>query len=312
MKNVMILSAGVTTGWHLAKVAKQYFPQNICLHLCDTNPQELVAAAVLADHFHQVPYLVDADYKRAICELLREWNIDVIVPLIDQDLFTWAADAPELLALGVRSTAPVRSTVQRLSDKKEMASFLQKNNLPTPRLVKPEEMIPGRLYIEKSEVGCGSQGMKVLTGGKKFEKRPTDILQEKCDGDGREITAEIFNAQGMLRVFCRERVLTKAGVCTKMTPVHIPEIENYIAKLVQLVPCPAAFCAQFMEHRGRWNLIDCNLRLGAGTAMSSAAGFQLTRAFWANICGQPVQEEWLKPDSSVKAVLRVYDEVVVR
>lgn len=312
MQNVMILSAGVTTGWHLAKVAKQYFPQNICLHLCDTNPQELVAAAVLADHFHQVPYLVDADYKRAICELLREWNIDVIVPLIDQDLFTWAADAPELLALGVRSTAPVRSTVQCLSDKKEMASFLQKNDLPTPRLVKPEEMIPGRLYIEKSEVGCGSQGMKVLTGGKEFEKRPTDILQEKCDGDGREITAEIFNAQGMLRVFCRERVLTKAGVCTKMTPVHIPEIENYIAKLVQLVPCPAAFCAQFMEHRGRWNLIDCNLRLGAGTAMSSAAGFQLTRAFWANICGQPVQEEWLKPDPSVKAVLRVYDEVVVR
>lgn len=312
MQNVMILSAGVTTGWHLAKVAKQYFPQNICLHLCDTNPQELVAAAVLADHFHQVPYLVDADYKRAICELLREWNIDVVVPLIDQDLFTWAADAPELLALGVRSTAPVRSTVQCLSDKKEMASFLQKNDLPTPRLVKPEEMIPGRLYIEKSEVGCGSQGMKVLTGGEAFEKRPTDILQEKCDGDGREITAEIFNAQGMLRVFCRERVLTKAGVCTKMTPVHIPEIENYIAKLVQLVPCPAAFCAQFMEHRGRWNLIDCNLRLGAGTAMSSAAGFQLTRAFWANICGQPVQEEWLKPDPSVKAVLRVYDEVVVR
>ena len=46
--------------------------------------------------------------------------------------------------------------------------------------------------------------------------------------------------------------------------------------------------------------------------MASAAGFQLVRAFWANLCGQPVPDEWLQADPTVKTVLRVYQEVVVR
>ena len=47
MQNVLLLSAGVTTGWHLAKVARQYFADDIPLHLCDVNPRELVPAATL-------------------------------------------------------------------------------------------------------------------------------------------------------------------------------------------------------------------------------------------------------------------------
>lgn len=193
-----------------------------------------------------------------------------------------------------------------------MAAFLQAHGLPTPPLVAPEQMEPGRAYIEKREVGCGSVGLRTVIGGEDYTPHPGSILQEKCDGGDTEITAEVFNAQGKLRVFCRERVVTKSGVCTKMRPLHIPEIEDYICTLTGLLPCPATFCAQFMQHRGRWNLIDCNLRIGAGTAMASAAGFQLVRAFWANLCGQPVPDEWLQADPTVKTVLRVYQEVVVR
>lgn len=308
----MLLSAGVTTGWHLAQVAQQYFSQDICLHLCDTNPQELVPAAALTEHFHRVLPLADPGYQQQICDLLQENHIDVIVPLIDQDLFTWAEDAQVLQTLGVRSTAPLRHTAQLLSDKKAMAAFLQEHGLPTPALVRPEEREPNRLYIEKREIGCGSIGMRTVTGDEAYTPHPGSILQEKCDGGDTEITAEIFNAQGKLRVFCRERIATKSGVCTKMRPMHIPEIEAYIRTLTELLSCPAVFNAQFMQHRGRWNLIDCNLRIGAGTSLASAAGFQLVRALWANLCGQEVPDEWLQVDPAVKTVLRVYQEVVIR
>ena len=96
----MLLSAGVTTGWHLAQVVQQQFSGDICLHLCDTNPRELVPAAALGGPFHRVLPLADPGYQQQILTLLKENHIDVIVPLIDQDLFTWAADAPELAALG--------------------------------------------------------------------------------------------------------------------------------------------------------------------------------------------------------------------
>ena len=116
MLNVMLLSAGVTTGWHLVQVVQQQFSGDICLHLCDTNPRELVPAAALGGPFHRVLPLADPGYQQQILTLLKENHIDVIVPLIDQDLFTWAADAPELAALGVRSTAPLRQTAQLLTD----------------------------------------------------------------------------------------------------------------------------------------------------------------------------------------------------
>lgn len=312
MQNVLLLSAGVTTGWHLAKVARQYFADDITLHLCDINPRELVPAATLTGPFYQVPPLADPGYEAAVCRVLDENRIDVIVPLIDQDLFQWAADAPVLTQRGVRSTAPLRHTAELLSDKEQMFRFLQVHNLPTPPLVDPDRTEPGRMYLTKKKIGCGSHGMRAVPGGTPITLEADELLQEKCDGDGREVTAEVFNAQGKLRVFCRERVVTKAGVCTKMVPLHLPEIEDYLAQLVQLLPCPTAFCAQFMQHRGRWNLIDCNLRMGAGTALATAAGFQLVRAFWADLCGQPVEDAWLQPDPSVKAVLRVYEEVVIR
>ena len=312
MVHVLLLSAGVTTGWHLAKVAQTYFAGEITLHLCDTNPRYLVPAAALAGDYHQVPPIADDGYEAAICRILQENNIDVIVPLIDQDLFAWAQDAPALAALGVRSTAPRRETAHLLSDKQQMEHFLRAHGLPTPPLVAPERVEAGRQYVVKKKVGCGSHGIYTVTGGQPVALQPDEVLQEKCDGDGEEVTAEVFNAQGKLRVFCRQRVMTKAGVCTKMVPLHLPQIEAYIAELVRLLPCPAAFCAQFMQHRGQWNLIDCNLRLGAGTALATAAGFQLVRAFWADLCGQTVPDAWLQSDPTVRAVLRVYEEVVVR
>ena len=67
----MLLSAGVTTGWHLAQVAQQAFGDEICLHLCDTNPHELVPAAALGGAFHRVLPLADPAYEQQILDLLR-------------------------------------------------------------------------------------------------------------------------------------------------------------------------------------------------------------------------------------------------
>jgi len=312
MLNVLITAGGVTTVWHMVNIAKKYFSDKICIHLCDTNERELVPAATMADHYYQVPGFKEEEYYSHMLKLLEENHIDVIVPLIDQDLFIWSRDNSDLKRLGVFSTGPYEYSAQTLSDKKQLVEFLERCQLSTPRLVTADEAKPDEMYIIKSQVGCGSNGVICVKGSDVPKNREGIIIQEKCDGLDTEVTAEIFNTKELLRVFCRYRVATKSGVCTKMKPADIPEIQDYIARLVQNIECPEAFCAQFLKHRGKWCLIDCNLRMGAGTALSSAAGFQLVRAFWANLCGDNVQSEWLNADPSVKTVLRVYEEIVVR
>jgi len=310
--NVLIPSGGVTTVWHLVEVAKRYFGDKVCIHLCDINDRSLIPAATIADRFYRVPVLGSEYYYKKMIDLMKEEHIDVIVPLIDQDLFTWNRDNSDLIALGIRSTGPRLKSVQTLSNKRMLTGFLANLGLETPKIVQRNEMMPNQEYIIKSEIGCGSQGVFSMWGGEGNPIPDDAIIQEKCDGAGYEVTAEVFNTDNKFAVFCRHRIAVKSGVCTKMEPVNIPEIRKYIKRVVQNIECPVAFCAQFIQHKGKWCLIDCNLRLGAGTAMSSAAGFQLVRAFWADICGDSVSDEWLEPKPNIKKVLRVYKEIVIQ
>ncbi len=214
MLNVMLLSAGVTTGWHLAQVAQQQFSGiSACTSAIPTRGN-------WSPPPHWAGRSTGAAGRPGVSTTdphsVEENHIDVIVPLIDQDLFTWAADAPELAALGVRSTAPLRQTAQLLTDKKAMAAFCRPTACPrrSSRLNKwsraaPTSKARGRLRVRRTAHGHRRRGL---------HPHPGSILQEKCDGGDTEITAEVFNAQGKLRVFCRERVVTKSGVCTKMRP----------------------------------------------------------------------------------------------
>ena len=61
-----------------------------------------------------------------------------------------------------------------------------------------------------------------------------------------------------------------------------------------------------------WAIIDCNLRIGAGTALSTKIGFQLVRALLTSLLNENVSEDLFKIDNSIKSVLRVYEEIVIK
>lgn len=313
-KRILITAGGTSTAWHMCNIAKRYFDDKIEVHVCDINPREMVASSKIADVFHCVPKILDKDYKSEMLMLLRREKIDYIIPLIDLDLFIFPKDDDDLGKLGICSTGPLRSTVELLSNKYKMAFFLKENAIYTPDIYDIANVCNEKEYVIKPRVGYGSKGIKVI-GGSELRKREINenlIIQDRCNGGKKEITAEVFNAHDMVKVFCRERVETKEGVCTKMRVVNEPEIVGQIRKLVCLLDMPSAFCAQFMKHNGHWNLIDCNLRIGAGTALASACGFQLTRAFFANLMNEDIFDAWFEVDDSIRAVVRVYQEEVMR
>lgn len=316
MIKLLITAGGTATAWHMANVIQNYFSDSIELHICDINPVDLVPSATLANRYHRVPPIKTLSYKKTMLELLKEEEIQVIIPLIDQDLEIFSCDDKELSEIGVSSTGPLRETFRLLSNKRKLCDTLLKLGIPTIPVVHFADVEADKKYILKPTVGCGSRGVRCVSGNLLLEEGETDdVIQEFCELDAgeKEVTAEIFNpCQGTTEVFCRQRIETKAGVCTKMRPVRITEIEEAVRTLVQKIECPRAFCAQFLPYRGQWCLIDCNLRIGAGTALSTAVGFQLVRAFIATIIGEQVPESWLKIDKKVRSVVRVYDEVVMR
>lgn len=314
-KKILIMAAGTATAWHICEVIRRDFAQRFEIHLTDINDASLVPAAIQADCFHQVPPILSAQYRETMLSLLEKECIDYIIPLIDHDLFIFPRDDATLKHIGVLSTGPRRSTVEILADKRAMQRFLQKNDLETPRVYQWEALEAEKTYVVKPALGFGTRGFRQMRG-RDIAANITadDLVQEACSRTPHafEITAEIYQSKQFVQIFCRERIETKAGVCTKMRIHKIPEIEAYIQRLVALIECPTAFCAQFLCHLGRWQLIDCNLRLPAGTALASAAGFQLTRAMLANLLQERVDESFFTVENDIKTVLRVFREVVVR
>lgn len=276
---------------------------------------ELIPAATLVHKFHRVPPIIDPHYLEHMYSLLEKESIDIIIPLIDLDLFLFPSDSPRLYELGIISTAPPLHTVCTLSDKRSLHHFLISQGIPTPSLYQIDEIDPHETYVVKSAVGFGSRNFRILKGSDIVVAHIGDdnIIQEFCapENNTYEITAEIFCSGDILKIFCRERIETKAGVCTKMKPFSDESIELSLKKLTSSILCPTAFCVQFMYNAGKWKIIDCNLRLGAGTALSSAIGFQLTRALLLTLLQQSVPDEIFLVNPSVKSVVRVYDEVVI-
>ncbi len=318
MKRLLVTAGGTATAWHICKTADEYFGHALEVHICDTNPVHLVPASVIAKKTHRVPASAEAGYLDRIASIVEEENIDCIIPLLPAEAFMLGADSPFISKLGIMSAAPLLDTAERLADKRGMYTTLTSLGIPTPKLLSPKEVSPEKQYIVKPRCGFGSRDI-LITDGETIRSRSAaidwkeNILQEYDRyEDYDEVTVEIFNHGSILRIAARRRLETKEGVCVKMEPVDSEIFYPYVKKMTEAVPCPIAFNVQFLRAHGEWRLFDCNLRLGAGTALSTALGFQLVRALLSVIAGDPVTDDFFRIDDSVKSVLRVYQEVVIR
>jgi carbamoylphosphate synthase large subunit len=315
-KNILISAGGTATAWHLASLIKSEFNEYFNLYICDINPDYLVPASKLADKFIQVPSINSLGYKDTMINLFKENNIDIFVPLIDFDVYTFPCDDPILKKINVFSTGVKQSSSAKLRNKKILSYYLEENNINVPKVystLSEIEKIETDEILLKPISGFGSRGVKKVTKEEsyKYIGNQDILLQEICQGP--EITVEVFNSKGVIKSICRERIEIKSGVCTKTRIWHDLDLHEIAVKLCNILELPVAFCFQVMKNsNGEWVVIDLNPRLGAGTALVSACGWSLASAAlaeWSN-CGKDPME-YLNPISGEKFVTRVYKEIVM-
>lgn len=314
MKKILITAAGTATAWHICNIIREFYNEEFEINICDINEKEMIPASTLCDKYIKVPLAKNPNYRSHMYDLLKEEKIDIIIPLLPYEMEMFSSDDEELRKLGIITTAPSISAINQLNDKENMYGFCIQHNLPTVELVSFNDLKENEKYILKPKVGFGSLGVRVNLGREiKEEYYDEYVVQKLCqtDGKAKEATVEIFNTDRMIKILCRERLEVKSGVCTKMKIFHDSEIQSIIETFVKNIDCPKAFNIQFIMDKNKWNIMDVNLRLGAGTALSSAAGFELTKALLASLLGYEIKEEWFQVDESIKTVLRVYDEVVI-
>lgn len=317
-KKILVTAGGTAIAWHICQIIKQYFSNRVDIFVCDVNEEYLVPAVSCANKVYKVPYSYDNKYPNSISNIVKNEGIDIIIPLLPEESIMFSSDSDFINELNIATTAPSLITSETLSNKRKMFDFLNSISIPTPKIMEIDNVFNNKKYILKPNMGFGSLGIKILTGeeiNKHYRNLISDryIIQEYChDDDYDEVTVEVYNDKNNLRIFSRKRVATKSGVCVKAVPVNNDLFYPYVQKLVDSIECPIAFNLQFLYHHKQWKLFDCNLRLGAGTALSTAVGFQLTRALIARLLGDEVDDSYFNVDNTIKSVLRVYQEITIK
>jgi carbamoylphosphate synthase large subunit len=283
-KNILISSAGTNSAFSTVEAIASNFKNNLSVTIIDTNKRELVSSSVFADKYYNSPSIYEPEFTNFITGLISSENIDIYLPFIDYEILIAGnlyenKRFPSSLFIQIKSPLIAEICV----DKYISYLWLKKNNIHTPITYLLDETISQNEIIIKQRKGNGSQIKKInIKEINKFSKDNDLIAQDICEPP--EITVDVFRnfKNNDFYFICRERIETKAGVCTKARVFIDDEIKKIALCLSDKLQL-SFFCFQVMKLNNSWAVTDINPRYGAGTAMASVIGLDFYSAMIASI-----------------------------
>ena len=315
MVKLLLLSCGTNACYHCARTLKEKFQKDFHIVGADINEQYLIPTCNYLDAFYKVPYSSSPNYYETIIEICQKEKIDYILPSFDSDQKLFYPENEDLIKLNVKSFAVSLETLKIYDDKEKMNSFLNSNGFLTPKIFNQDEIEDNENYFIKPRNGVGSIGAKIETGFniKKIENAKDLLIQEICLEP--EYTVECFNFNGVIRTITRERIASKAGVCTKTKIFNHIELENIVKDFVNKIDCPHCFNLQFMKNQnGDFVITDVNLRLAGGMSLSAAAGWDEISALAKIMLNKSEDKifETLPEKIQPQYIVRAYTDIITK
>jgi hypothetical protein len=315
MRVVLLGAGGTGTAFAIAMRLKAHWAESVRLVVTDTNPAELVTTSLFADAFIQAPPASDAAFAPFLRDLLIRANVATYIPILNDEIRLAAtlAQDPAFAHVDIWSSP----THALCTDKDSADAWLTQLGVRTPARIDPETAHDPGPWFAKPRNGFGSRGTGPLTRAAYRALSPETqadlLLQEICAPP--EVTVDSFYdaATDQAFAYCRERLETKAGVCTKARLFADPELQTFARLIGQGLNQRGTICFQVMKSAAGWAVTDLNLRSGAGTALTCAAGFDVLAAAYACRIGEDYSR-FLRPlaEGETFILTRQYAEYVMR
>jgi carbamoylphosphate synthase large subunit len=289
MRVVLLGAGGTGTSFAIASRLRAHWGSDIRLIVADINEPHLVTASLLADAYVRVPYANDPSFAQVVGDVIEREGVQTYIPILNDEIVLAARlQADPRFAHVDFWSSPLHA---QCTDKTFADGWLNGIAVRTPAIIGADELAQGDgPWFAKPRRGFGSRGAGVVDGAalRRLDQAERDslIVQELCSTP--EITVDSFHdaATGTTHAYCRERIETKAGVCTKARIFRDTELEGIAARIGQALGQRGTLCFQAMRAHDGWAVTDLNLRSGAGTAMSCAAGFDVLAAAYACRLGE--------------------------
>jgi carbamoylphosphate synthase large subunit len=316
MKTVLLGAGGTGTSFAIASRLRANWGSQLKIVITDIFDEHLVTASFLADTFIKVPYANDSQFGQSIIDIILSENIQTYIPILNDELIL----AASLMAQPLFSQVDFWSFRNHslCADKAYADEWLNGIGVRTPKSIAWNDKAAGTgPWFAKPRNGFGSKGARVVYADDMRNMDASEasnlMVQEICEGP--EVTVDSFydSATGDCYSYCRERLEIKSGVCTKARIFQDRELADIAGKIGRALDQRGTICFQVMKSKSGWAVTDLNLRSGAGTAMTCAAGFDVLSAAYACRIGEDYKKYVTQlPESQQIFVTRQYSEFVMK
>ncbi|MFB5166835.1 ATP-grasp domain-containing protein [Parageobacillus toebii] len=292
--NILFTSSGrrVSLISHFKNVLKELQLEGVIV-TADLKPNS--PAAFVSDYHELVPRVLDDAYIPSLKKICKKYNINLLIPLIDTELYVLSIYKEEFEELGVTVLVSSPEINEICYDKRKTGQFFVDNGFDTPKEYVIEEIIndpnADYPYLIKPAKGSSSIGVYKIRNRNELlffkDYIPDPILQEFVIGEEYTIDVLIdFNGKVVTAV-PRLRIETRAGEVSKGMTVRNELLINTARKVVEklsgAVGCITLQC--FLTDKNEVKFIEINPRFGGGFPLSIAAGADFPRFIIESLLG---------------------------
>lgn len=273
----------------------------------------LAPAAFHVDHFCMVPPCGSIGYKEEIIDLCRKHDIDILLPLYEEEFYVLDSVRDELGRNGTFLMLSDRRVLDICSDKWHTYQFFIRNNINTPAsfIDRSEINLPFPLFI-KPRRGMGSYNSFSVHNVEELDfyctRMPDPIMQEKLSGT--EYTMDcISDLEGkVISVVPRERLEVRAGEVSKTRTVKDMELIGQTTVILEKLGSIGPTTVQcFRTEEGKIKFTEINSRVGGGVPLAIEAGIDYGEVFMNLLRGNKIE---IKQGDFKELTMLRYDEAV--
>lgn len=273
------------------------------VHFIGLDADKRAPALDYVDQSIVIPKVNSSDWSIEIRTILKENQVDVIIPLNDGELAKWPilCSGLDVLYLGAD-----RESAEMFLDKRMTTHWFESNEIKSPPLINETSLRQNFKVVKRPRFGSRSQGVEIISSDdtriKKWLKDEQMVITSFVEGDEFTIDALIDKSEKSSIIVVRKRELIRDGESVYGSVSNegrvIGESRKVIAYLKGMYGPISLQCIKDKE--GIVWFTEINTRLAGGFVLSMAAGVNLAEWIMSEISGNPFPVTEINPTMKMR------------
>ncbi len=268
---------------------------------CDIFPKHCLTNVDDFNKFYNVPKAVNVEeYLNALFNIVKENNVDLLIPTTDIECDVLAPLKHEFLAKGVTLCCFDNSLQALCRNKYKLAKNLATNEIchTIPTYMQNEALPEEYPLILKPISGRSSQGQYIANNANELNAlvnlRSDFIIQPFIKGNIYTVDVAQDKFGNIFSLVRKELLRTVNGLGTAIQTYKSHALNTVVENIANFIGFVGVANIEFIENNGKFYFLEINPRFSGGVGFSSLAGYDFVEAMLA--CHEGVE---IKLDSDV-------------